>query len=148
MNRRGFLGKLIAATAAGVLVPEYLLDPPKGRSMVAVPDLGEETFFSNFTEGRHPWAPHGRDWLRRYNLPELDSVGARFARDEVFFKSTTEMDVAVRHSRALVYETVDGKFPSLGGRVEHAGRTYKIRSLDFDPSKPETVLGLVEIDDE
>jgi hypothetical protein len=35
MNRRHFL-----SLASGLLVPEWLLDPPKGRSMVSVPDLG------------------------------------------------------------------------------------------------------------
>jgi hypothetical protein len=33
VNRR----KFIALAASGLLVPEWLLDPPKGRSMVSVP---------------------------------------------------------------------------------------------------------------
>lgn len=37
MNRRGFLTSALKATAAGILVPEWILDPPKGRSMVSVP---------------------------------------------------------------------------------------------------------------
>lgn len=36
MNRRGFLTSALRATAAGVLVPEHLLDPLKGRSMVSL----------------------------------------------------------------------------------------------------------------
>lgn len=40
MNRRGFLLSAMLATAAGILVPEWILDPPKGRSMVSVPSLG------------------------------------------------------------------------------------------------------------
>jgi hypothetical protein len=44
MNRRRFLERerayrLGATTAAGLLLPEWLLDPPKGRNMVSVPDL-------------------------------------------------------------------------------------------------------------
>lgn len=35
MNRRTFL----SLTAAGLLVPEWVLDPPKGRSMVSVPAI-------------------------------------------------------------------------------------------------------------
>ncbi len=36
-SRRAFLTAALRATAAGVLVPEWLLDPLKGRSMVSVP---------------------------------------------------------------------------------------------------------------
>lgn len=39
LNRRRFLSTLFGATAGGLLVPEWILDPPKGRSMVTVPDL-------------------------------------------------------------------------------------------------------------
>ena len=35
MNRRRFLSSALAAS--GLLVPEWLLDQPKGRSMVSVP---------------------------------------------------------------------------------------------------------------
>lgn len=39
LSRRGFLSAALKATAAGILVPEWLLDPLKGRSMVAVPSF-------------------------------------------------------------------------------------------------------------
>ena len=38
-SRRAFLTTALRATVAGVLVPEWLLDPLKGRSMVTVPGL-------------------------------------------------------------------------------------------------------------
>lgn len=38
MNRRSFLTSALVASG-GLLVPEWLLDPPKGRSMVSVPGL-------------------------------------------------------------------------------------------------------------
>ena len=40
MNRRGFLTTALTA-AGGLLVPEWILDPPKGRSMIAVPGMPE-----------------------------------------------------------------------------------------------------------
>lgn len=36
MNRRKFLRYALVATASGLLVPEWILDPPKGRSMVSI----------------------------------------------------------------------------------------------------------------
>ncbi len=38
-SRRAFLTTALRATVAGVLVPEWLLDPLKGRSMVSVPGM-------------------------------------------------------------------------------------------------------------
>jgi hypothetical protein len=38
-TRRAFLGSSFIVTAGGLFVPEWLLDPPKGRSMVAVADF-------------------------------------------------------------------------------------------------------------
>lgn len=52
MNRRDFIGKALAASAAGLLIPEYILDPPRGRSMIAVPGFAgagdDDLFFSNW----------------------------------------------------------------------------------------------------
>ena len=39
MNRRRFIATALTATAGGLLVPEWLLDPPRGRSMVSVPGV-------------------------------------------------------------------------------------------------------------
>lgn len=39
MKRRDFLGGALKLSAAGVLAPAWLLDPPKGRSMVSVPEI-------------------------------------------------------------------------------------------------------------
>lgn len=38
LSRRSFLSSL-ALTASGLLVPEWIIDPPKGRSMVSVPGM-------------------------------------------------------------------------------------------------------------
>lgn len=39
MKRRDFLCGALKLSAAGVLAPAWLLDPPKGRSMVSVPEI-------------------------------------------------------------------------------------------------------------
>ena len=38
MNRRDFVSRLVLSPL-GLLVPEWLLDPPRGRSMISVPDM-------------------------------------------------------------------------------------------------------------
>ena len=37
LNRRSFLTSGLKLGLAGVLAPEWILDPPKGRSMISVP---------------------------------------------------------------------------------------------------------------
>jgi len=44
MNRRGFLTSAMAA-AGGMLVPEWILDPLKGRSMISVPAIDVAPFY-------------------------------------------------------------------------------------------------------
>ena len=39
MKRREFLTAAFKFSAAGVLAPEWILDPPKGRAMIAVPEV-------------------------------------------------------------------------------------------------------------
>lgn len=59
-GRRGFLGAM-AATAAGLLVPEWILDPPKGRSMVAVPPLAERVERATMRVA-YEWSRDGKIW--------------------------------------------------------------------------------------
>lgn len=54
MNRRDFLRRAFATTAAGLLVPEHLLEPLKGRSMVTVPAMAAPLSFAYaFTVAAH-----------------------------------------------------------------------------------------------
>lgn len=65
-TRRAFLRSALIATASGLLVPEWILDPPKGRSMVTVPTFSEwfigygspEYIKVDFGDGRvEMWVP-------------------------------------------------------------------------------------------
>jgi hypothetical protein len=46
MNRRKFFEIALKATAVGILVPEHLLEPLKGRSMISVPALAGSATWS------------------------------------------------------------------------------------------------------
>ena len=52
LNRRGFLTSALAA-ASGLMVPDWIQDPLKGRSMIAVPGLPKEPIAAQWVIGHH-----------------------------------------------------------------------------------------------
>jgi len=58
MNRRQFL-----ALASGLLVPEWLLDPAKGRAMVSVPGMPRLPHFWRFDVETDYWLAHNSSVL-------------------------------------------------------------------------------------
>ena len=92
MKRRDILRALgLAVAGSGLVVPEWLLDPPKGRSMVAVP---ENAGFWLTT----PLAPNGKDicvaWAPgKLSKPELIAL--------VEFMSEVQPTLRVQHGKDL-----------------------------------------------